>query len=234
MSFIQYLVRRALCPALAAFALSTAHADDSDNPTPSLEMGAEVYAKRCVLCHGQSGMGEGILPMKLKNYPNTNLMIEQKAKDRNQIKQVVIYGGYFSGFNEAMPPYGQELSWTEVESVADFVELMRENPEQAAAMIQSYRAEQLPALQLGKEAYDTRCVLCHGKYGEGDGRMAKILKDPPPFDLTASRVPEMYLREIIRLGGEAMGRSKHMPPWGDQLSDKEINALVTYLMTIRD
>lgn len=210
------------------------HSDAGEDPTPTMQIGAEVYSQRCVLCHGERGMGEGILPMKLSNYPDTNLVKKGYTQGRDKVKQIIVYGGNLKDVHEAMPPYGQELSWTETESVTNFVELLRNSPEEAKEMVSNVRASKMPLSQLGKEVYDTRCVLCHGRYGEGDGRMSKLLKDPPPFDLTASRAPEPYLKAIIEKGGEAMGRSKHMPPWGDQLSEAEVDALIAYLQTIRD
>lgn len=204
------------------------------DPAPSMQIGAEVYSQRCTLCHGAGGMGEGILPIKLKDYPDTNLLTNAKTVTRDEVYEATVYGGYKAGLDQAMPPYGQELTWTELQSVTDFVIHLRNSPEEARAMIISRRAAKLPEAQQGKEVFDTRCVLCHGKYGEGDGRMAKILKDPPPFDLTASRMPAAYLEQIIVEGGEALGRSKHMPPWGDQLTDSEVDAVVSYLITIRD
>lgn len=209
-------------------------AGTDEDPTPTMEVGADVYSKRCILCHGEQGMGEGILPMKLANYPNTSLFQKGHTTDKDELRKIVVYGGNLKNVHEAMPPYGQELTWTETESVTDFIQFLRLEPEKAKVMVASVRQSKLPITQLGKDVYDTRCVLCHGRYGEGDGRMSKLLKDPPPFDLTASRVPEDYLKAIINKGGEAMGRSKHMPPWSDQLSEKEVDAVIAYLLTIRD
>ena len=64
--------------------------------------------------------------------------------------------------------------------------------------------------------------------------MSKLLKTPPPADLTASRMDRKNLEQIILLGGEGVGRSKHMPPWKDQLNKKEIARLIEYLISIRD
>jgi mono/diheme cytochrome c family protein len=84
----------------------------------------------------------------------------------------------------------------------------------------------------GKIVYQTYCVLCHGVSGQGDGRAAKI-HTPKPANLVLSRVPPDYLSLIIRKGGEAMGRSKAMPPWGDQLTDEQIRDLINHLVSIR-
>jgi len=84
----------------------------------------------------------------------------------------------------------------------------------------------------GKIVYQHYCVLCHGVSAQGDGRAAKI-HTPKPANLMASRVPPEYLSMIIRRGGEAMGRSKAMPPWGEQLTDEQIRDLINHLQAIR-
>lgn len=84
----------------------------------------------------------------------------------------------------------------------------------------------------GKIVYQHYCVLCHGVSAQGDGRAAKI-HTPKPANLLLSRVPPEYLSMIIRKGGEAMGRSKAMPPWGEQLTDEQIRDLINHLQAIR-
>ena len=133
-----------------------------------------------------------------------------------------------------MPPFGKELSWSELESVSDFIMLLRADQVRAYALLDSLGNSAQADRKLGQQVFATRCVLCHGQFGEGDGRMSRLLKTPPPADLTASRLPDDYLRQIIEKGGEAMGRSKHMPPWGDQLTVAELNSLMLYLKFIRD
>ena len=84
----------------------------------------------------------------------------------------------------------------------------------------------------GRVVYQSYCTLCHGKEGKGDGRAAK-LHSPPPFDLTLSVAPRDYIAQVVRKGGEALGRGSGMPPWGDQLTDEQINDLLNYLFSIR-
>ncbi len=205
-----------------------------EDPSPNLELGAEVYIARCVLCHGSKGMGEGILPMRLKEYPNTSLLEPRLTKDRDSVLYATVLGPHYKDTSYYMPPFGKELKWSELESVSDFVMLLRSEKTKAYALLASVNTETSADRKLGQQVFSTRCVLCHGQFGEGDGRMAKLLKTPPPADLTASRLPDEHLRKIIEKGGEAVGRSKHMPPWGDQLTDTEINSLMIYLQSIRD
>jgi mono/diheme cytochrome c family protein len=207
---------------------------EKDDPTPSLDIGAQVFGERCVLCHGELGMGKGALPLRLADYPNTSLTAANKAEARSAVLDAIAYGGAREGISVYMPPFGKELTWTEIESVTDFIMLFRKDQTAATNMLDKLNFGKEPSMRLGRQIFSSRCVLCHGNFGEGDGRMAKLLKSPPPADLTASRQSEAYLHLIISKGGEAVGRSKHMPPWGQQLSDTEIRSVVLFLKSIRD
>jgi len=84
----------------------------------------------------------------------------------------------------------------------------------------------------GSIVFNTYCALCHGSSGEGDGRAARIY-NPRPANLTVSPYNDDYKELMIRRGGEGMGRSPFMPPWGDQLSDEQISDLVSFLRSIK-
>jgi hypothetical protein len=43
---------------------------------------------------------------------------------------------------------------------------------------------------------------------------------------------DAYKSDIIRLGSAQMGRSRTMPPWGDHLSEIEMQDLLMYLRSI--
>lgn len=85
----------------------------------------------------------------------------------------------------------------------------------------------------GKELFSSRCTLCHGSTGLGDGRLAKIITSPPPANLTLSKADSRYIRNIIFFGGERMGRSSQMPPWGDEFNQSEIDSLVNYVQSLQ-
>lgn len=83
----------------------------------------------------------------------------------------------------------------------------------------------------GSIVFRTYCMLCHGRYGDGKGRAAKNY-NPPPANLVMSTKSDAYKEKIIRNGGAAMGRSPFMPPWGQELSDEQINDVIAYLRVI--
>lgn len=207
---------------------------DTDAVKPSLKYGVQTFIQRCSLCHGPKGKGNGIIPQKLKNYPSTNLLKPVYSSSRKDIHRVVIYGGSQGEMSNFMPPMGNDLTWTQLESVVDLVVLLRNDNPRAMKLLESMDNNKLVSRRLGQEIFSNRCVLCHGKYGEGDGRMARVIKTPPPFDLTASRMPDDYLRKIISEGGEFMGRSKQMPPWKNELNNVELESVIIYIKTIRD
>ena len=217
---------------LILFFASNVYAE-KDDTTPSLYMGAEVFATRCILCHGQQGMGEGRIPLKIKGYPNTNLASAAKAKTKNDIYDVIVYGGMRENISSYMPPMGNELTWSELESVSMFVFQLRKDPKGEINRLKTALKTTEKSITLGRDLFQSRCVLCHGKYGLGDGRMSRIIKTPPPFNLTKSTMPLDYLKLIITKGGEPIGRSKQMPPWGDQLSPLEVDAVAEYVHTLR-
>jgi mono/diheme cytochrome c family protein len=96
-----------------------------------------------------------------------------------------------------------------------------------------YFKDTQPASEIrGRLVFQNYCVLCHGTKGMGDGRAAK-LHTPRPLNLTTSTAPRYYINDVIRKGGAAMGRGIGMPPWGEQLTDEQINDVLNYLFTIR-
>ena len=77
------------------------------------------------------------------------------------------------------------------------------------------------------------CVTCHGPNADGQGRAAKLY-DPRPANLRASDKNVAYMRLIVRGGGKSMGRSEFMPPWGEELTDEQIEDVTAYLQSIND
>lgn len=86
----------------------------------------------------------------------------------------------------------------------------------------------------GKKVFIRYCILCHGQTGKGDGRMAKLLKNPGPANLTRSTLSMDEMKNIILEGGGGVGKSENMPSWKDVLSDQDFNALIPYVMNLRN
>lgn len=213
---------------------STAASADCGTLPKGVECGIQVFKQRCTLCHGTLGMGEGILPMSMKSYPNTNLVSDKtKHLSRSEIRQIIAQGGVLPNISEEMPPWHDELTCLEIDSVVAFVTLFKANPNAFLPRLKAEAAKQPATLARGRLIYRSRCVLCHGAHADGKGKMAKIIKSPPPFNLTLSRLPDEYLTKIIKEGDGSVGRSPRMPPWGSDLNDGDIASLIMYLKTVR-
>ena len=75
------------------------------------------------------------------------------------------------------------------------------------------------------------CILCHGANADGTGRAARLYT-PKPANLLLSTKNDAYRELIIRQGGEAIGRSRFMPPWAEELTKEQITDVVAYLGSI--
>lgn len=84
----------------------------------------------------------------------------------------------------------------------------------------------------GAIVFKTYCALCHGYKADGNGRAARGY-DPRPANLVRSTASDDYKRRIIRQGGSALGRSPFMPPWGNELTDEQIDDVVYFLRVIK-
>ncbi|MEQ8494761.1 MAG: c-type cytochrome, partial [Gammaproteobacteria bacterium] len=134
--------------------------------------GARVYNARCVLCHGGKGMGEGFLPLKLDDYPSTNLR-DSDAVDLAVIERAVRTGSGSGSPSPYSPPWQNELGDDDIRAVAAFVRLLRTDVEAAIALLDATHDESVRAD--GGNLYATRCAICHGAGGTGDGKMSKII-----------------------------------------------------------
>lgn len=203
-----------------------------EEAAPCLQYGAAVFQQRCALCHGSDGLGEGALSLSVKEYPAANLLEPRVAKDTASLRRAIIEGPRFADINPMMPPWGDELTLTQLDSVTMFVAYLRKDLEGALKIARAAAAQVEPSAKLGRAVFIGRCALCHGQEAQGDGRMARRL-EPKPVNLTKSRAPDSYLKTIISKGGAGVGRSPSMPTWEGDLSGPEIDSLVLYINTLR-
>lgn len=87
-----------------------------------------------------------------------------------------------------------------------------------------------------KEIFQTRCVRCHGKIGDGRGTLASHLS-PRPTDLTNSfwykTTTPKTLKKVILGGGGAIGKSVLMPANPDlRNKPKVVAALIQYIIDL--
>ncbi|MBB6520339.1 c-type cytochrome [Pseudoteredinibacter isoporae] len=196
--------------------------------------GAAIYIERCALCHGNYGYGDGYIPLSLQQYPNTSLFEPKYGHELKQIVDAIRWGGSKGNMSPLSPPWKGELSDQEIQAVSQFIIKIRNNSESVRDDI-DIASKNLPSsARTGRQIYLTRCKICHGENGEGDGVLSgKVINNPPPFDLTQSRQDAAYLKQIIMDGGGKLGRSSKMPAWKYELLSHEVESLVIYIRSIR-
>lgn len=76
-----------------------------------------------------------------------------------------------------------------------------------------------------KTVYKSRCVVCHGEHGAGDGPgAAGLVPKPRAFADPAwqTSVTDEHIKKIILEGGGAVGKSPAMPPNQDLKGKDEV------------
>jgi cytochrome c oxidase cbb3-type subunit III len=214
--------------ALSLSLIATAQADSF-----TVAKGAELYVKRCMLCHGAQGMGEGMMAISIQDYPSTNLLVDVKAVEVKDIVHAISKGGSMGEMSVLMPPWEIELTQEQIFSLVDLILFLRTNTESALALLNEERQKIPASLKVGELVYDKFCVICHGSEGLGHGRLAgKLIKNPLPTDFSKKKRSYDFLYRSIANGGEGVDRSEQMPPWRDQLTNREIESLIIYINDI--
>ena len=85
----------------------------------------------------------------------------------------------------------------------------------------------------GATVYSRNCALCHGLDGTGKGDTSTNTPMPDFTDsaYSASRSVEA-MTNIVKNGGTAEGLSGAMPPWGEIISESEIDSVVEYIRSL--
>jgi mono/diheme cytochrome c family protein len=85
----------------------------------------------------------------------------------------------------------------------------------------------------GKLLHQQHCAACHGLTGAADVLVMHM--DETPEDQSdpeyMSKLPDGFLYLAICRGGEGIGKSIIMSPWGDFFTDGEIRDLIAWIRT---
>jgi mono/diheme cytochrome c family protein len=87
----------------------------------------------------------------------------------------------------------------------------------------------------GRRIFNDRCVWCHADLTPaGPSNRSNLTPVPPLINdgETFNNVSNDELKNTIKLGGGAVGKSPMMPSWGLTLTDSEINSLVNYMRAV--
>lgn len=85
----------------------------------------------------------------------------------------------------------------------------------------------------GMVLHREHCVACHGVTGQADVVVMHMDQTPPDQSDPEymKTLPDAYLYLAICRGGEGIGKSYVMSPWGDFFTDEEIRDLIAWIRT---
>ena len=133
-----------------------------------------------------------------------------------------------------MPPFADELTQQERENVTAFIRLLSTDSERAHQYLNNLDNVVMND-SIGKYLFKSRCALCHGITGKGDGKMTKLLTmTPSPANLTTTPLDDAALMSIISIGGAGVNRSPKMPPWGDLFPKTQIKAIIKHIRSLKE
>ena len=203
-----------LCLALTA----TATAQDQDNAT-LVGTGKQVFDQNCVFCHQADAIGKPGFAPSLTNKEFLSL-----ASD-----------GFLAGTIAAgrtgtsMPPYAH-LGQDNIAAIIAYLRSFATLPSRANEADEQQAAEGDP--QAGKTSFDLICATCHGPEGNGyaaGGTGTAIGK--PGFLRLAS---DGFIRATVKEGrSNTRMRGFYGPAGLADLSDQEIDDIITYLRTLQ-
>jgi mono/diheme cytochrome c family protein len=178
--------------------------------------GQKVYNQQCLICHSETGKGEGKNAGTALN--NQHFLSSVTNKDLyNYIK-------YGRG-GTAMPSYGPRLSEKDLNNLVVFIrdwqtkKIDFEVPKTIATDPEN-----------GKRQYNLYCLNCHGDAGVGMLKMGPSLSNPQYLKYTTDKqiwIATAYGREETRMGPSLKGLEGVR-----QLKKKDITDIVGYIRSI--
>lgn len=112
----------ALCAA-AFGAISPVHATDVNDVVSA--RGAVVFSTYCVLCHGQSGKGDG-RAASLQHVPPSDL--SKSSRNVEYRLRIISGGGASMNRSDSMPAWGEVLTSQQIADVAAYIVTLRGTP----------------------------------------------------------------------------------------------------------
>jgi len=185
----------------------------------SLEVGQELYATNCAVCHGEFGeggpnparQGDIIAPISTSEY--------LKTRNDGTLRAIIAQGQPNFGMSPFGSVFGGPLSDEEIDALVAYLRSWEANPPVELP-------PEVPSIPLsfsGTEIYSELCSQCHGPEGEG-GVGPTLINDEYKTDSA-----EKQLFQSINEGHAATA----MIGWGEILTAEQIQQLVDFIRSLQ-
>ena len=225
-------------------AVSSAPGGSLDHP--SSDRGMQVFQAYCVACHGTGGTGNGPMASALVRdfgVRPSDLTAPRFLLDENsdeELTEAVTGGGKAVHRSVYMPAWGQSLHDRQVRDLVAYIRELQSGTVGVDAVMPNVGDR----LELGRVLYTTRCQVCHGQEGKGDGPFILGIKSGE-MAVTGVSIPNLAapdffsettdkkLAELIQTGSAHAGVGLQSSNWWDRkLSPEEVEDLILYLRTL--
>jgi cytochrome c oxidase cbb3-type subunit 2 len=218
-----------------------------------VSLGKEVYERRCIGCHGEKGDGKGPASVFLEPKPRDftrGIFKFRSTPGRNSLPtDADLFITVTNGLWGTSMPAWQEISEHERFAVIQYIKTFSDRWKKRRAGAGMTVPPEPPvtraSIQNGDKFFrrNARCLLCHGRAGEGDGPLATALKDvwehpspPANFTLPAGVQGGVKLghdgEHIFRTVMTGVGGTL-MPAFRGQLPPDEVWDIVHYVQSLR-
>jgi len=197
------------------FAIGNSHLFSSKN-SEAAAAGEKIYDKNCMVCHGETGKGEGTNSGTALN--NQNFLSTVSDQD-------LYHNVKFGRKGTAMPAYGPRLSEKDLHNVVAFIRNWQ-TKEVRFNVPESISGDPVN----GQKLYNVYCMNCHGEAGEGKLKMGPSLSNPQYLNYITDKqiwISTAYGREDTRMAASLKGLDGVR-----QLKKQDISDIVRYIRSI--
>lgn len=221
-----------------------AQAKPAETPE-NLERGKTIYVKRCLVCHGDKGDGQGPVAPYLNPRPRDFTLGSYKFRttgsgepptDEDLFRIVTrgVPGTAMSGWTTL----SADERWLVIGYLKRFSDAFKEKSTVVTPAKEPPASPEL--LARGKQVYTrAKCWECHGESGRGDGPSAPTLKDDLKNAIRAANLRKGWLikggrepRDIFMRFSTGVDGTP-MPSYADSLSEDERRALAHYVASLQ-
>jgi mono/diheme cytochrome c family protein len=226
--------------------ITASSAPGGSSAYPSSDRGLQVFQAYCVGCHGTAGTGNGPMASALvrdfgvrpSDLTSPRFMTDEKSDA--QLAAAVTGGGKAVHRSAFMPAWGQNLNERQVGDLVSFIRELQSGTSDIEAAMPNLGDR----LELGRVLYTTRCQVCHGVEGKGDGPFMLGIStgeigvsgvSTPDFTSPGvfSDTTDKQLAELIQNGSKHAGVGLQSSSWWDRkLEPNEVEDLILYLRTL--
>jgi cytochrome c oxidase cbb3-type subunit I/II len=214
--------------------------------------GKDLFAQKCIACHGCPGNGTG--PYSRQTLAHPANLHERIAEFPSPADAFHFWRVHEGVPGTDMPPWGWETSQDDIFKIMTY-EMSFANPKGSIRTVSGdisdaegdqYDAQNNPLPIIGgtqqdyshgKSLYTLYCAQCHGDSGHGDGPASIVSPggyiQPQPADFQESGSDFTNYGRWLWKVTEGV-ETTNMPPWKEDLSDIEIAQAIFYEQTFSD